>query len=61
MASGAIAFTTLLRGWQEAGLRRIGVMRASSSGAGTRVVVYSALASAVALLGLAATTLFWFL
>jgi hypothetical protein len=61
MASGAIAFTTLLRGWQEAGLRRIGVMRASSSGVGTRVVVYSALAGAVALFGLAATTLFWFL
>lgn len=61
MASGAIAFTTLLGGWQEAGLRRIGVMRASSSGAGTRVVVYSALAGAVALFGLAATTLFWFL
>jgi hypothetical protein len=61
MASGAIAFTTLLRGWQEASLRRIGVMRASSSGAGTRAVVYSALSGAVALLGLAATTLFWFL
>ena len=61
MASGAIAFTTLLRGWLEAGLRRIGVMRASSSGAETRVVVYSALAGAVALFGLAATTLFWFL
>ncbi|MFM7073244.1 MAG: hypothetical protein ACKO38_15770 [Planctomycetota bacterium] len=60
LVSGGIAVTTILRVWQEASLRKIGVIRDSNSGAGRRATVYAVFAGVLALSGLAATTVGWF-
>lgn len=60
LVSGGIAVTTILRGWQEASLRKIGVIRDSPSGTGRRATWYAVVAGVLALSGLAATTVGWF-
>jgi len=60
LVSVGMAVTVLIRGWQEASLRRIGVMRPTSGRSTTAATVYSVSAVAVALIGLAAATFSWF-
>lgn len=60
LVSVGMAVTVLIRGWQEASLRRIGVMRPTSGRSTTAATVYSVSAVVVALGGLAAATFSWF-